>query len=172
MPDSKAKRAKLRAEFHVLREFLLRETSAGYGHLMIWKNGCLPGDPVPPPYDSLNTRAHFDAAMLSLIRLTDPHKDAVSFDKLLKFAENHGHLFPDESISEKIAADRRRFETFRPVRENLQAIRDRHYAHPDRKYIADPDRVFTDYPISPDVMEELFGFIGDALQKYRMENES
>ena len=172
MPDSKAKRAKLRAEFRILREFLLRETSAGYGHLMIWKNGCLHGDPVPPPYDSLNTRAHFDAAMLSLIRLTDPHKYAVSFDKLLKFAENHAHLFADGGFDEQIAADRRHFDSYSPVRENLQAIRDRHYAHPDRKYISNPDKVFTDYPISPDAIEELFGFIGDALQKYKTGSET
>ncbi|NPV00878.1 MAG: hypothetical protein HPY53_05825 [Brevinematales bacterium] len=171
MPDSKAKRAKLRAEFHILREFLLREYSAGYGHLMIWKNGCFPGDPVPPPFDSLNTRAQFDAAMLSLIRLTDPHKDAVSFDKLLKFAENHPHLFADAGIGEIIASDRARFEAYAPLRENLQAIRDRHYAHPDRKYIAGPARVFTDYPVSPDAMEELYRFIGDALQKYRIEGD-
>ncbi len=168
MPDSKAKRAGLRGEFRILRDFLLRDLTAGYAHFMIWKNCYLSGDPVPPPYDSLNTRAHFDSAMLSLIRLTDSHKDSVSFDKLLKFAENHPNLFTVEDLP----ADRRSFDTYLPVRENLKAIRDRHYAHPDRKYIDAPDRVFADYPVPPATMEELFGFIGGILKKYSIKDES
>jgi len=87
---------------------------------------------------------------------------------LLSFAEQNTAIFPypQNAVMTWVKADRQRLSAFEKKIEKLTALRDKHYAHVDKEYLMQLDKLHTEYPFLPDDAEELYKAIGGILNRY------
>ncbi len=154
-------RKALDAEFEALSRFLLEECRRGLAHFEAWKLDSGLGST-----DKLALRAYYDCAALILARLTDDHKDAKTVYTFVAFVRNHPHLFRLERrmLFEELKCYR--LDEYGGTIRNLRALRDRLYAHNDREYFAEPERLLREYPVSPQDIGELLRLIETLIVRF------
>lgn len=140
-------------------------------HFIIWKEleNNKSGEINNIDEQYLTKKAHFDSALMHLFRLIDEHPDSKGIEKYLGFVGNHPRIFrkiEPEIVNKFINDDKASLKIMHKAVKNILGLRDKYYAHIDRKYFMNKDKAFNDYPVTPEDIENLFILIGGILGKY------
>jgi hypothetical protein len=87
--------------------------------------------------------AHWDSALLTLIRLLSRDKQSLTVDKLLCIAEGNWALFEHverDVVLEKVRRDRARIKELEPLLQKLKNVRDKYVAHLDASTLKQASR--------------------------------
>lgn len=148
------------------------ECETGLSHYWMWKNIEDLKEESNKNLDkssNLTSQAHYDSCLLHLFRLVDIHPDSRGIMKFLKFIENHLRIFKfstPEEVKKSVEEDRDVFRNSGNVIKNIIGLRDKYYAHLDRKYFFERRKVLIDFPVSQEQLENLYININKILQRY------
>lgn len=113
----------------------------------------------------LTREACCDSALLTLARLVDDHKDAVTVYTFRKFVENHPHLFRGERRDVLERAKRFPPSEHEDVIRKIRQLRDTRYAHNDKKFCTAEGKEFDPVPV--EILEGLYRSILSRLLTFR-----
>jgi hypothetical protein len=158
-----------------LLERLHREGWLGWSHLRIWKQmrDYLRAHhdiaESAPAFFSLTAVAHFNAAILHMVRLLDKHKKAAGIEYLLNLAESQAKGFAHattKQVLEQVKSDREILNDLRNRAAPLKARRDKLLAHLDRKNITDPKKLELLFRFEIDDLHGLYQSLSELVNRY------
>lgn len=150
---------------HVRMWNAIREAALGeHGQIIDWAKN----------FFFMTLKGHEDSAMVTLARLFDDHKDAVSIPRFLNYIEqNAKRVFPSnlERAIEWLQLSRDRLAVYEPTVATLQTRRDKFYAHLDTVLLKDASgldtpKLLRDNLVTMQDAENIYEVVGDVLNGF------
>ena len=162
--------------FHTQFERLRRETLDGQTHYRIWRslNNAFASNPrlveISPFFFRMTVEAHMDSVLLSLTKLTDKTRGALSIHDFLRYVEKHSGMFPyasDSEIHESTKRDFRRLDELQIHLERLREHRNNDFIHISKEVLSRPDfDIYSEFPVTYEEIDLLLQTIGKILNRY------
>jgi hypothetical protein len=147
----------------------------GVTHLRMWQSltELLPrnrdASEMAATFWELTVSAHLDWSVLSAARFFDRSRDSVAMMTLLDSVERYARSLPESGglrLIWEAVGDKTEVERLAGLALAVKKVRDRHYAHLDRRNAADPQKFLADNPIREEDLEEIYKGVRSLLDRY------
>jgi len=111
-----------------------------------------------------------ESAILTFSRLTIDHRDSIHIGYLLNCCRQNPGVFRHANptlVSEALEKHKRQLEDMEPLVEAVKTPRDQSIAHLDRRYVNNPDAVFSAPPIDMRKLEQALTVLLSIVNTYK-----
>lgn len=181
------------SKFKAYRDVIIQELQYSYSHFKLWQaltnavNDYSKEMNNAPGFFQMTIEAHQKLALYHLFKVIDAHKDSINITKFLNFIEQNiaifskeayskrleGNQFRDERLQDYIPPDngviknyRSRIGELQGVIKNLQAWRDRYYAHIDQQVVIKSIQLNDEYEVKIGEADQLYKVLEDIVNYY------
>jgi hypothetical protein len=147
----------------------------GVTHLRMWQRltELLPerrdASEMAPMFWRLTVLAHLDWSVFTAVRFFDRGRDSVAMTNLLDSVERYARSLPKsrgQRLIWEAAGDKVVIERLAGLASTAKKIRDRYYAHLDKKYAANPKRFLASNVVQEDDLVEVYKGVRALLDRY------